>query len=148
MSAVPLRELKDWNIKRKWKRKGKTPPHFHAVFECTKYNLTSTIWGSRGAVAKYKILQLSTKETKSFAPVLHQKAIKFKFSMPPAAQSMQRWHLDNHHISNLIAKEGQTPYDWLAHSHVRETHLITICMLSIRKIKLKNKNLTLAANDM
>lgn len=78
MSAAALWELKDWNIKRKKKKKRIKPATLSCYFECTKYNLTPTIWGSRGAIGKCKILQLSTKETKSFASVLHETAIQFR----------------------------------------------------------------------
>lgn len=42
-------------------------------------------------------------------------------------------HLDNHSTPNLATREGQIPHDCLTLSCIRETNLITIHMLPMRK---------------
>lgn len=61
-----------------------------------------------------------------------------QISVPPAIQTMWGWHLDNHCAPNLATREGQTSHDWLTFSSVKETNLITIHMLPMRKSNKSN----------
>ena len=61
--------------KKKYK---KNTPCFHAILNARSKILPTTIWNSKSVMGKCKFLQLITKQTKSFAPILHQIPIQFR----------------------------------------------------------------------
>lgn len=111
MSALPLWEPKDWNVKRKKKKTKHTFIPFW-MQRVKSYLLLSEAHKKQWANAR------SCSWAQNRPKDLHQFFFKHPYSSEDFHASSYSEHagrhLDNHSSPNLATREGQIPHDWLS----------------------------------